>query len=41
MESTHPIVEVTPRAEQQLYRGSKQLYSESIEENLQIGRAHV
>ena len=35
MESTHPIVEVTPRAEQQLYRGSKQLYSESIEENLQ------
>jgi len=33
--STNPVVDVTPRAEQQLYRGSKQLYSENIEENLQ------
>jgi hypothetical protein len=28
------VVDVTPRAENQLYKGSKQLYSESIEENL-------
>jgi len=33
--SINPVVDVTPRAEQQLYRGSKQLYSENIEENLQ------
>lgn len=30
-----PVIEVSPKAVQQLYRGSRQLYSENIEENLQ------
>jgi len=30
-----PVVDVTLRADRQLYKGSKQLYSERIEQNLQ------